>query len=95
VSQEQETGFTQIRSYQKWSTGGTRYPRIVKWAKIADNEGKFVYLWIPKPNVMDLVFAGHEFFRNVTPANTDVHLKSYYLRQRRTHKFLEGILDTK
>ncbi len=85
MSQEQETGFTQIRSYQKWSTGGTRYPRIVKWAKIADNEGKFVYLWIPRPKMIDLVFAGHEFFKNVTHVNTYVHLKS--LRQRRTHKF--------
>jgi len=49
-------------------------PRIVKWAKTADNDGKFVYLWIPRPKMVDLVFAVHEFLRNVTPTNNERHL---------------------
>jgi hypothetical protein len=44
-------------------------PRIVKWAKTADNEGKFVYLWIPRPKMVDLVFAGREYLRSATPSN--------------------------
>jgi len=53
---------------------GFEYPRIIKWAKTADNKGKLGYLCITRPKMVDLVFAVHEFLRNVTPANNKGHL---------------------
>jgi len=41
-----------------------------------DNKGKFVFLCISRPKIVNLVFPGHEFLRNVTPANNKERL--YY-----------------
>jgi len=40
---------------------GFDYPRTVKWAKIADNEGNLRYSYIIRAKMMDLVSEGRNF----------------------------------
>jgi len=84
-------------------TGGPRYSRswyprfqrfrIVKWSKTADNEGKIVYLFIIRPNMLDLVFTGYECLRNcqiVKLSNCQVSYNYLLIISEATSEVVEG-----